>query len=53
MKGTVELFVHNKLDESTNVSRMEFLSYGVCFSFAWTEITTSVIIIEPNKILRV
>ncbi|CAF3697659.1 unnamed protein product [Adineta steineri] len=42
--GTIDITLHNRFDEPTDITRMEFPTYGNCFSFIWN--TTG-----PNKLI--
>ncbi|UJR33639.1 hypothetical protein I4U23_021073 [Adineta vaga] len=41
--------LHNGFDEPIDVTRMEFPTYGNCFSFIWNTTSTNKLIIDANK----
>ncbi len=51
--GTIDIVLHNRFDELTDVTRMEFPTYGNCFSFIWNTTSPNKLLIEADKTHRV
>ena len=49
----VDVSILNKFDEPTDILRMEFPSFGKCFSFIWNSSSPGKLIIDANKTYRV
>jgi hypothetical protein len=43
----------NKFDEPINVTRVDFITYGLCFSFTWSNTSIDRVILQPNKTEKV
>jgi hypothetical protein len=51
--GVVDISLHNKFDEPTDILRIEFPAYGKCFSFQWNSTSPGKLIIDANQTYRV
>ncbi|CAF2850368.1 unnamed protein product [Rotaria sp. Silwood2] len=51
--GTADIFLQNKFDEPINVTRIDFITYGICFSFIRNNTTNGHVELEPHKIQQV
>jgi hypothetical protein len=49
----MDIFVQNKFNVPINVLRMDFITYGICFAFAWSNTSIGRVELESNKIQRV
>ena len=47
--GSTNITLYNGFDQPTDVTRMEFPTYGNCFSFIWNTTSPNKLIIESKK----
>ncbi|CAF5099004.1 unnamed protein product, partial [Rotaria sp. Silwood1] len=51
--GTADIYLQNKFDESINITRIDFITYGICFSFTWKNTSIGHVELQSNKIQQV
>ncbi|CAF5025436.1 unnamed protein product, partial [Rotaria sp. Silwood1] len=51
--GTADIFLQNKFDESINITRIDFITYGICFSFTWKNTSIGHVELQSNKIQQI
>ncbi|CAF1175327.1 unnamed protein product [Rotaria sp. Silwood1] len=51
--GTADIYLQNKFDESINITRIDFITYGICFSFTWKNTSIGHVELQSNKIQQI
>ena len=49
----IDLYLNNRLNEPTEITRIEFPTYGESFSFVWNTTSPGKLILQANEIYQV